>query len=142
MDAVYTAHATAYGDGRSGHVTSDNDVLDVDLAVPKEMGGDGGPGTNPEQLFAAGYAACFHSAMRFGLKEVGLPASALQGSKVTAKVHFLKAGEGDFGLGVDLDVHVPDLDEEQVRKVVERTHQICPYSRATQGNVEVRLNVV
>ena len=141
MDPLYTAEATAFG-ARTGTVVSTDGRLDLSLSRPSEMGGDGGPGTNPEQLFAAGYAACFHSAMRFGLKEVGLPASALQGSKVTAKVHFLKAGEGDFGLGVDLDVHVPDVEEDQVRRLAEATHQVCPYSRATRGNVEVRLNVV
>jgi osmotically inducible protein OsmC len=141
MDPLYTAEATAYG-ARTGTVVTNDGRLDLSLSRPAEMGGDAGPGTNPEQLFAAGYAACFHSAMRFGLKEVGLPASVLQGSKVTAKVHFLKAGEGDFGLGVDLDVHVPDVDEEKVRRLAEATHQVCPYSKATRGNVEVRLNVV
>ncbi|MDP9436979.1 MAG: organic hydroperoxide resistance protein [Actinomycetota bacterium] len=141
MQPIYTAEATAYG-ARTGTVVTNDGRLDLTLSRPSEMGGDGGSGTNPEQLFAAGYAACFHSAMRFALKPEGLTASALQGSKVAAKVHFLKAGEGEFGLGVDLDVHLPEVDEEQARKVAERTHQICPYSKAIRDNVDVHINIV
>jgi osmotically inducible protein OsmC len=106
------------------------------------MGGDGGPGTNPEQLFAAGYAACFHSAMRFALRDLGLTPQALEGSSVTAQVHFLRAAPGDFGLAVDLWARLPRLDDERAGQLLERTHTICPYSRATAGNVEVGLNVV
>jgi Ohr subfamily peroxiredoxin len=106
------------------------------------MGGDDGPGTNPEQLFAAGYAACFHSAMRFALRDLGLTPQALDGSSVTAEVHFLRAAPGDFGLGVDLWARLPQLEDEQARQLVEKTHTICPYSRATAGNVEVGLHVV
>ena len=141
MDRVYTAEATASG-ARTGEVTPSDGRLTTQLSRPAEMGGDGGPGTNPEQLFAAGYAACFHSAMRFALRDLGLTPQALEGSSVTAQVHFLRAASGDFGLAVDLWARLPRLDDEQARQLLERTHTICPYSRATAGNVEVGLNVV
>ena len=139
-DRVYTAEATATG-ARTGSVASSDGRLDLSLSRPAEMGGDGGPGTNPEQLFAAGYAACFHSAMRFALRPLGLAPSALEGSSVTAQVHFLRGEAGDFGLGVDLTGHLPALEAEQARALMERTHTVCPYSRATAGNVEVGLHV-
>ena len=140
MDRLYTAEATAYGQ-RTGTVISSDDRLDLQLSRPSEMGGDGGPGTNPEQLFAAGYAACFHSAMRFALKELGLPPTALDGSHVTARVHFLKEPPANFGLAVELEFTAPKLDPEQAHEVMERTHRICPYSKATAGNIDVRLRV-
>ena len=141
MDRVYTAEATASG-ARTGEVTSSDGRLTTQLSRPAEMGGDGGPGTNPEQLFAAGYAACFHSAMRFALRDLGLTPQALEGSSVTAQVHFLRATPGDFGLGVDLWARLPRLDDEQALRLMEKTHTVCPYSRATAGNVEVGLHVV
>ncbi|RFU18879.1 organic hydroperoxide resistance protein [Geodermatophilus marinus] len=137
---VYTAEATAFGQ-RTGAVVSSDERLELELSRPAAMGGDGGPGTNPEQLFAAGYAACFHSAMRFGVPRLGLPADALEGSRVTARVHFLRGGQGDFGLAVDLHAHLPRLDADQARALLEETHTVCPYSRATAGNVEVGLHV-
>jgi osmotically inducible protein OsmC len=137
---LYTAEATAYG-ARTGAVVSSDETLDLQLSRPREMGGDGGPGTNPEQLFAAGYAACFHSAMRFAVKELGLPSDALQGSHVTARVHFLKGGPTDFGLAVDLEFTAPRMSRDQARAVMEKTHTICPYSRATAGNIDVELRV-
>ena len=139
--AIYTTEATAYG-GRVGGVVSSDERLDLQLARPEEMGGDGGPGTNPEQLFAAGYAACFHSAMRFAVKELGLPADGLEGSHLSARVSLLKEEPSDFGLAVELAFSAPRLDEETAREVMERTHRICPYSRATAGNVDVRLTVL
>ena len=141
MDRVYTAEAMASG-ARTGEVRSSVGRLTASLSRPAEMGGDGGPGTNPEQLFAAGYAACFHSAMRFALRDLGLTPQALEGSSVTAEVHFLRAAPGDFGLAVDLRARLPQLDDERARQLLERTHTICPYSRATAGNVEVGLHVV
>ncbi len=141
MDRVYTAEATASG-ARTGEVTSSDGRLTAQLSRPAEMGGGGGPGTNPEQLFAAGYAACFHSAMRFALRDLGLTPQALEGSSVTAQVHFLRAAPGDFGLAVDLWARLPRLDDEQARQLLARTHTICPYSRATSGNVDVGLHVV
>ena len=140
MDRLYTAEATAYGAG-TGAVVSSDERLDLELSRPSEMGGDGGPGTNPEQLFAAGYAACFHSAMRFAVKELQLPPTALENSHVTARVHFLKEPPANFGLAVELEFTAPNLDAEQARAVMERTHRICPYSKATAGNVDVQLKV-
>ncbi|SHN71226.1 peroxiredoxin, Ohr subfamily [Geodermatophilus obscurus] len=141
MDRVHTAEATASG-ARTGEVSSSDGRLTTSLSRPAEMGGDGGPGTNPEQLFAAGYAACFHSAMRFALRDLGLTPQALEGSSVTAEVHFLRAAPGDLGLGVDLWARLPQLDDEQARQLVEKTHTSGPYSRATAGNVAVGLHVV
>ncbi len=141
MRTIYTAEVTAYGP-RTGVVVSSDDRLDLELSRPTEMGGDGGPGTNPEQLFAAGYSACFHSAMRHALRRLSLPADALQGARVTARVHLLKEEPDELGLAVDLAVHLPKLDEKQAQRVVEETHTICPYSRATRDNVDVTLRVV
>lgn len=140
MKRLYTAEATAYG-ARTGAVVSSDERLDLELSRPREMGGDGGPGTNPEQLFAAGYAACFHSAMRFAVKELGLPQDALQDSHLTARVHFLKGGTADFGLAVELEFTAPGMNRDQARSVLEKTHTICPYSRATAGNIDVQLRV-
>jgi|SRR5687767_11100140 Ohr subfamily peroxiredoxin len=140
MDRLYTAEASAYG-RRTGAVITSDDRLDLQLSRPKSMGGDDGPGTNPEQLFAAGYAACFHSAMRHGLKDVGLSPNDLEGSHVTARVHFLKGAPAEFGLAVDLELTAPLIEPEKARELMARTHQICPYSKATAGNIDVRLTV-
>jgi osmotically inducible protein OsmC len=140
MDRVYTAEASAYGQ-RTGAVITSDDRLDLQLSRPSEMGGDGGPGTNPEQLFAAGYAACFHSAMRFGVKDVGLTAKDLEGSHVTARVHFLRGAPGEFALAAELEFTAPLIDDEKARALMELTHQVCPYSKATAGNIDVQLSV-
>jgi lipoyl-dependent peroxiredoxin len=140
MDRMYTAEAHAFG-ARTGAVVSSDDRLDLKLSRPSEMGGDGGPGTNPEQLFAAGYAACFHSAMRFAVRDVGLSPRDLEGSSVTARVHFLKEPPANFGLAVELEFTSPVLDADRAAALMERTHQICPYSKATAGNIEVELRV-
>ena len=138
MKAMYTATATATGDGRNGHVTSEDGILDVDVRIPKELGGAGGA-TNPEQLFAAGYAACFHSA----LKLVGGAEKAdLTGTEVSASVSIGALSGIGFGLAVELDVHVPSLEHAAAVALVERAHQVCPYSNATRGNVEVTLKVI
>ncbi|MEU6385512.1 Ohr family peroxiredoxin [Streptomyces sp. SID2999] len=136
MDALYTAVATATH-GREGRAVSSDGRIDLPLAMPPEMGGDG-QGTNPEQLFAAGYAACFGSAL--GL--VGRQAKVdVSDAAVTAEVGIGKEGEG-FGLKVTLRVELPDtVDEETGRKLVETAHQVCPYSNATRGNIEVTLVV-
>lgn len=138
IDPLYTATVTAYGDGRGGSVTSDDDVLDLDLAVPTAMGGPGGDKTNPEQLFAAGFSACFHSALKLVARAGG---ADTEGSTVTAAVGIGKQGVG-FGLKVDLTVALPALDAETARALVEQAHQVCPYSNATRGNIEVALHVV
>lgn len=138
MDAIYTTTATAHGDGRNGHVTSDDDLLSVDVLVPKEMGGPGGA-TNPEQLFAAGYAACFHSA----LKMVGRESRAdLADSAVSATVSIGNLDGGGFGLAVEMDVHAPRLEYDVALALVGKAHEVCPYSNATRGNIVVTLNVV
>jgi osmotically inducible protein OsmC len=134
--AIYTAVATARGDGRNGEVTSSDGVIDESLAIPKEMGGPGGDKTNPEQLFAAGYSACFHSALQLVARQAKV---TLNGSTVTAEVSVLKQEVG-FGLGVALNVSLPGLEQAQADQLVEQAHQVCPYSNATRGNIEVALS--
>ncbi len=106
------------------------------------MGGDDGPGTNPEQLFAAGYAACFHSAMRHALRPLDLRLAALEGCTVTALVHFDKSGPTTFNLAVELQARLPGLDREMAQRLMDLTHEVCPYSRATRDNVPVVLTVL
>ena len=138
MDVLYTATAHATGDGRNGHATSDDGILDLDLRVPKAMGGSGGA-TNPEQLFAAGYAACFHSALKV---VAGREKADVTGSEVSASVGIGTIPGGGFGLQVELDVSIPALDHDAAMALVEQAHQVCPYSNATRGNIEVTLTVV
>jgi len=133
---LYTAEATSSGDSRSGRVVSSDHRLDLDLALPPELGGSGN-GTNPEQLFAAAYAASFHSALRGLARQAGVDAA---GSTVTAQVGV--GPEGDmYGLAVTLIIGIPDADREQTRELAEAAHQRCPYSRATRGNISVELRV-
>jgi lipoyl-dependent peroxiredoxin len=134
---LYTAEATSTGDGRNGHVTSSDGRIDLDLAFPPELGGSGA-GANPEQLFAAGYAACFHSALR---QIAGRDRAALGDSTVTAQVGIGPEAES-FGLVVTLVIHIPGLERERVREFAEAAHQVCPYSRATRGNISVELRVL
>ena len=138
MQTLYTATAHATGDGRNGHATSDDGILDVDLRMPKELGGPGGA-TNPEQLFAAGYAACFHSAMKVVAGQDGLDVT---GTEVSASVGIGILDSGGFGLEVELDVYAPALDRATAEALVARAHAVCPYSNATRGNVDVTLTVV
>jgi Ohr subfamily peroxiredoxin len=135
---LYTARATATGEGRDGKVRTSDGRLDLDLAIPAEMGGAGGA-TNPEQLFAAGYAACFHSALRL----VARTAKAnVDGSQVTAEVGIGPTGGGTFGLAVTLNVSLPGVEPEQAEKLVARAHEVCPYSNATRGNIDVQLRTL
>lgn len=138
MNTLYTATATATGDGRNGHTASDDGILDVDVRIPVAMGGPGGA-TNPEQLFAAGYAACFHSALKF---VAAADKVDVTGTEVSASVSIGMLPAGGFGLAVELDVHVPSLDRDAALALVEKAHQVCPYSNATRGNIEVKLTVV
>jgi Ohr subfamily peroxiredoxin len=138
MERLYTAVAHATGDGRNGHTRTDDGMLDLDLRIPREMGGPGGA-TNPEQLFAAGYAACFHSALKIVAQRDKLDVSD---SEVSATVGIGMLPSGGFGLEVELDVHVPALDQEAAEALVARVHEVCPYSNATRGNIEVKLSVV
>jgi len=133
---LYTAVATSTGDGRAGHVASSDHRLELDLAPPVEMGGNG-EGTNPEQLFAAGYAACFHSALRIVARRAGVEPGE---STITAEVGIGPDGDA-FGLVVTLIIVIPGLDHEQTRQLAEAAHQVCPYSRATRGNISVELRV-
>ncbi|WP_028846410.1 organic hydroperoxide resistance protein [Thermocrispum agreste] len=137
MEPVYTAQATATGAGRDGAVSTSDYRLKVDLSVPKELGGGGGEGTNPEQLFAAGYAACFHGALQLVARRRKV---RIEGSSVTAEVGIGPDGEG-YGLAVTLTVGVPGVDADVARELAEAAHQVCPYSRATRGNIDVELRV-
>ncbi|MDX8051495.1 organic hydroperoxide resistance protein [Lentzea sp. BCCO 10_0798] len=138
MEALYTAEATAYGEGRNGEVRSSDGVIDEILSVPKEMGGPGGDATNPEQLFAAGYSACFNSAIAAVARAGKIQVAS---SEVTAKVGIGSNGTGGFQLAVELAVKIPGLDQAVAEKLVEQAHQVCPYSNATRGNIEVALTV-
>lgn len=135
MPAIYTAVATASGDGRNGHATSSDGILDIDLATPKEMGGAGGA-TNPEQLFAAGYAACFHSALKAVARAQKI---TLTETAVTAEVGIGPNDAGGFALEVALHVEFGGLDQATADQLIEAAHQVCPYSNATRGNVPVKL---
>jgi Ohr subfamily peroxiredoxin len=137
MKVLYTAEATVAG-GRSGHGRTSDGRLEVDLSVPKEMSGDGGPGTNPEQLFAVGYAACFQSALLGVARGRNIDASD---STITARVGIGPTGHGGFGLTVALDLHAPQLGRADAEGLMLRAHDRCPYSNATRGNVDVRLTV-
>jgi Ohr subfamily peroxiredoxin len=136
VDILYTARATARG-GREGEVVSDDGVLDLLLAHPKELGGPGGDKTNPEQLFAAGYAACFHSALK---RLAGKDKLDVSESSITANVSLGIDGKA-FGLVVELVGRFPALDDTQGQELMEKAHTVCPYSRATMGNIEVTLTV-
>jgi len=139
MNILYTAEATATG-GREGHVATSDGALTVDLAVPKELGGPGGLATNPEQLFAAGYAACFDNAMIRVARRMKLSTA---GSRVTAKVGIGAVEGGRFQLAVELLVTLPEIeDETQARAVLDAAHQVCPYSNATRGNIDVTVTLV
>ncbi len=137
MKTLYTASATATG-GRNGKVKSDNGVLDLEVRMPKAMGGANDDYTNPEQLFAAGYSACFDSALNLIIKQ---SKAATGQTSVTAKVGIGQIENGGFGLEVALSVNVPGVDLNQAKELVEKAHQVCPYSNATRGNIEVILEV-
>jgi lipoyl-dependent peroxiredoxin len=137
MRILYTAEAQVQG-GREGHGRTSDGRLEVNLSVPKEMSGDGGPGTNPEQLFAVGYAACFQSTLLRVARGRGLDAS---GSLITSKVRIGPTGGGGIGLAVSLDLHAPDLTAVEATELMARAHERCPYSVATRGNIEVTLTV-
>lgn len=137
MQVLYTASAHATGDGRDGHVRTSDGTLDLDLAIPKEMGGAGGA-ANPEQLFAAGYAACFHSALRLVARQ---SRADVTGSTVDAEVGIGPNGSGGFGLTVALVVGLPGVERSAAEELVAKAHQVCPYSNATRGNIDVTLTV-
>lgn len=134
---LYQAEATATG-GRDGRATSTDKALDVQLSTPKALGGAGGDGTNPEQLFAAGYSACFIGAMKVvaGKEKIQLP----KNHQVTGQVGIGPSGDA-FGIAVTLNVSLPGLAQDTAEDLVAKAHQVCPYSNATRGNIDVTLNV-
>jgi osmotically inducible protein OsmC len=134
---LYTAEAVTEG-GRAGHGRTTDGRLDLQLSVPQDMGGQGGPGTNPEQLFALGYAACFQSALLAVAQGRHLDASD---SQITARVGIGPTGQGGFGLQVALDLHAPQLSPAEAVALMARADQRCPYSNATRGNIGVALSV-
>jgi lipoyl-dependent peroxiredoxin len=136
-EVMYTAEATVTG-GREGHARTSDGSLDVDLDVPTEMGGAGGPGTNPEQLFAAGYAACFQSAL---LRIASGRKLDVSGSRITARVGIGPLSSGGFGLSAALDLDAPEIGRDEAVDLMTRAHEACPYSRATRGNIDVTLTV-
>lgn len=136
MPEVYRTTAVSTGDGRNGHSRTTDGMIDVDLATPKEQGGPGGA-TNPEQLFAAGYAGCFHSSLKVVARGAGI---TLTGSVVTVTVGLLKE-DGAFSLAVTITADLPGIEREQAEHLLQQAHQRCPYSKATRGNIDVQLSV-
>lgn len=134
---LYTATASVTG-GREGHARSDDGVLDVQLSTPRELGGAGGPGTNPEQLFAAGYSACFLGALKFvaGRDKVALPST----TRVTGTVGIGQIPTG-FGIEVALAIAAPGVDRDILQALIDQAHVVCPYSNATRGNIDVSLSI-
>lgn len=137
FQSLYTAQATATG-GRDGRVTSSDQVLNLDIRTPRELGGSGGAFSNPEQLFAAGYAACFDSALSLVTRMAKLKTGM---TSVQADVSIGKLADGSFGLSVALAVNIPGVDQSVAEELVAKAHQVCPYSNATRGNVPVTLAV-
>lgn len=137
MEKLYTATATATG-GRNGHVQSADGALDADVRPPKSMGGPDGNYLNPEIMFAAGYAACFDSALNLIIRSEKVQTGT---TSVTAEVSIGKLDQGGFGLAVVLNVEIPGVEKSQAEDLVHKAHQVCPYSNATRGNIDVQLSV-
>ncbi len=138
VNILYSTTATATGDGRNGHTATEDGMIDVDVRTPPGLGGAGGA-TNPEQLFAAGYAACFHSAMKLVAKPMEVDATD---SAVSVTVGLGMLEDGAFNLALEIVVDVPDTFSEQAQALVERAHEVCPYSNATRGDVDVVLGII
>ena len=136
-DAIYTVEALSTGGGRDGHVATADKAVDLDMAPPRELGGSG-EGNNPEQLFAAGYAACFHSALQGAARGKNV---VIEGSSVGARVSLVRAGDESIDLAVELEVILPGIESEQANELADLAHQMCPYSRATNGNITVSVSV-
>jgi Ohr subfamily peroxiredoxin len=136
VDVKYRTSATANG-GRDGHARTDDGKLDFTLGTPKELGGAGGEGTNPEQLFASGYSACFLGALKFAAHQLKMHVP--DDATVTATVGIGMHSEGGFGLDVELGVTLPGINRDDAQLLAETAHQTCPYSNATRGNIDVRL---
>jgi lipoyl-dependent peroxiredoxin len=136
VDAKYHTTATASGGGRDGRTELKDGTLGFNLVVPKELGGPGGDGANPEKLFALGYSACYLGAMRVAANQTKIKVP--EGTTVTATIGIGPRSEGGFGITADLDVYLPGLPEAEARKLTETAHTICPYSNAIRGNVDVK----
>lgn len=134
---MYTTSVTAKG-GRNGHVKSENGIIDLEVRMPKALGGANDDFANPEMLFAAGYSACFDSALN---RVIMLSKTKTGETSVTAKVSIGQIENGGFGLAVELDVNIPGVSLEEAQELTEKAHQICPYSNATRNNIEVKLSV-
>ncbi|WP_062227450.1 organic hydroperoxide resistance protein [Aureimonas frigidaquae] len=139
VDVIYKTKATASGGGRDGSARSEDGSVDVKLVVPREMGGPGGPGANPEKLFAAGYSACFLGAMRAVSGKVGVKVPA--DATVTAEIGFGPRSEGGYGITAALSVSMPGVERADGEKLIAAAHEVCPYSNATRGNVDVALTL-
>jgi len=137
MKILYTADALATGEGRDGHGRTSDGRLDLDLAIPAEMGGSGN-GTNPEQLFAVGYAACYHSALRLVGRQDKVDVTD---SSVGARVSLGTQDDGAFRLAVELEITLPNLDHDAAQALADKAHLVCPYSNATRGNIDVTITV-
>lgn len=137
MKKLYETQATVTG-GRSGHVKSENGVLDLQVRPPKALGGANDDFTNPEMLFAAGYSACFDSALNLVIKQKRITTGE---TSVTAKVAIGQLENGGYGLAAELHANIPGVTLEQAQELIETAHQVCPYSNATRGNMDVKLTV-
>lgn len=136
-EALYTVEALSTGGGRDGHVATADQAVDLEMAPPEELGGSG-EGYNPEQLFAAGYAACFHSALQSAARSKKV---TIDGSSVGARVSLVRSGEESIDLAVELEVILPGIESAQANELATLAHELCPYSRATQGNIQVSVAV-
>ena len=137
MKTLYTTSVTAKG-GRDGHVKSENGILELDVRTPKALGGASDDFANPEMLFAAGYSACFDSALNLVIRKSKIETGE---TTVNAKVSIGQTEKGGFGLAVELDVNIPGVSQEEAQSLIEKAHQVCPYSNATRNNIEVKLAV-
>ncbi|SDX42939.1 peroxiredoxin, Ohr subfamily [Marininema mesophilum] len=138
MKPLFTTAATSQG-GRDGRVVSEDGVIDLDVRAPKEMGGPGGHATNPEQLFAAGYSTCFNSALNLVIRKERVSTG---NPEVTANVSIGKDSDGGYGLAAKLQIKIPDVDRETAQKLVKEASKVCPYAKATRGNIEVEYEVL
>jgi lipoyl-dependent peroxiredoxin len=137
MDVIYTAEALSTGAGRNGHVATKDGIIDTDVRVPKEMGGPGGA-PNPEDFFAAGFAACFHSALQGVARAQKIDVSD---TSVGSRVHLGRDGDAGFRLSVELEVVIPGLPHDEAQALADAAHRVCPYSNATRGNIDVTVTV-
>jgi Ohr subfamily peroxiredoxin len=138
IEVIYTAESTATGGGRDGHVKSSDNRIDLDTRPPKQAGGSG-EGTNPEQLFSAGYAACFLSALQLVARSEKVALDSASG--VTAQVALGKDADGGYGINANLIGYLPGLSRDEAEDLMHKAHQVCPYSKATRGNIDVTLSV-